>query len=115
MLVSKKDNLVGKVIAAKLISGEEIMAKVISIDNSIVSLSRPVSYVMGVQSEKSKQGNVMFAPWMLGVEIKTVIEINNNHILFMAPAGADAALKYKEAVGDSTVKDIRDNITPINR
>jgi hypothetical protein len=50
MLVNKKTSLKGQIIAAKLISGEEIMAKLLSNDNNVFILSRPVSYLMGVKS-----------------------------------------------------------------
>ena len=116
MLVSKKANLNGKVIAAKLISGEEIMAKLISLDDGIALLNKPVSYVMNMNPDNPEQGEVMFAPWMLGIDMSNSIEIDVKHILYIGAASLDASTKYIEAIGESSTKveistNIRENIT----
>jgi hypothetical protein len=101
MLVSKKPNLNGKIVAAKLISGEEIMAKLISVDDGCVKLNRPVSYVMGVNPDNSEQAEVMFSPWMLGIEFDTTVELDVKHILFMGESSEDATTKYKAVMYDN--------------
>jgi hypothetical protein len=117
MLVIKKQNLNGKVIAIKLISGEEIMAKLISTEDKTIILSNPVSYVMNMNPENPEQGEVMFAPWMLGIDMNSSIEINIDHILYFGAANKDASSKYSEAIGENlnqsitSQNNVRENIT----
>ena len=110
MLVIKKINLDGKIIAAKLISGEEIMAKLISVDDGVVHLNNPVSYVMNMNPDNPEQGEVMFAPWMLGIDMGSSIEIDEKHILYMGVASSDATSKYIEAIGETTIHNNKETI-----
>jgi hypothetical protein len=109
MLVSKKPNLNGKIVAAKLISGEEIMAKLLSSEDGCIKLNRPVSYIMGVNPDNPDQTEVMFSPWMLGVELETTVELDVKHILFMGQAATEAADRYNEAMSDD--QPIKESVT----
>lgn len=100
MLVEKK-SLTGKVGVLKLITGEEIIARIPE-DNhphGSVQVKNPLAMVM-MPSDDSTQGMVAFAPWMLGVDEDTNISIDSSKIIAIAEARVDAASQYSQAVGE---------------
>jgi hypothetical protein len=109
MLVSKKPKLDGKIVAAKLVSGEEIMAKLVSSEDGCIRLNKPVSYIMGVNPDNPDQTEVLFSPWMVGVDLDTTVELDIKHILFMGQAGTDATDRYNEAMSDD--QPIKESVT----
>ncbi|MNK54321.1 hypothetical protein D3C87_733030 [compost metagenome] len=99
MLVENK-SLTGKVGVLKLITGEEVIAR-ISEDGypaGRVTVKNPLAMVM--MPSEDNQGMVAFAPWMLGVDEDTGITIDAAKIIALAPARADAASQYSQAVGE---------------
>lgn len=103
MLVEKK-SLTGKVGILKLVTGEEIIARIPE-DNyptGAVKVKNPLAMVM-MPSDDGNQGMVAFAPWMLGVDEDTEIAIEPSKIIALASARVDAASQYSQAVGEETV------------
>lgn len=102
MLV-QNSTLKGKVSSIKLLSGEEIIARVVEYDKpaNILEIKNPLAMVM-MPNDDGVQGMVAFAPWMLGVPDDTNISINTSHVMAINEARPDAASQYSQAVGEDT-------------
>lgn len=103
MLVMKS-SLTNKVAVFKLVTGEEVIARIVA-DNSAtgsVSFKNPLSMVM-LPEETGQQGMVAFAPWILGAEDDTPLEIKMSSVIVMVEARADAAEQYSQAIGEEAV------------
>ena len=96
MLVEKKAENT-KVVAIKLTTGEEIIARKLSDDDHHIMVSRPLAMVMAENPENPTQTRVMFTPWMVAAG-KEVMSINNNHVIAVVPAREDAAEQYEQAI-----------------
>lgn len=95
MLVEKKPaNLI---VAIKLITGEEIIAKHVSFENGSVTLANPLAMVMAENPDNPTQTRVMFTPWMVAAQ-NDEVEIREMHIVAMSPAREDAAEQYQQAI-----------------
>lgn len=86
----------GDIIAIKLINGEEILAKLVSVEGSKYNLSRPVILVLTPTG--GGQGQVAFAPFMLGVDLESEITIDESKMVTNpVKARSDAAKQYIQA------------------
>ncbi len=98
MLVEKKSEDT-VVVAIKLVTGEEIIARknphAASPDE--VRISRPLAMVMAENPDNPTQTRVMFTPWMVSAG-KEIMDIKRIHIIAMVPARADAAEQYEAAI-----------------
>lgn len=96
MLVEKKaeDTVV---VAIKLTTGEEIIARKLGQDANAIRISRPLAMVMAENPENPQQTRVMFTPWMVAAG-KEVFAIDASHIIAMVPARDDAAEQYEQAL-----------------
>ena len=101
MLVNNNVNPAGKVVAIKLTTGEEIIARCMSDANhDSIIVKRPLSLVLASMPDSEEQGMIVFTPWMLGIEDDTQVKLMKSSIIFMAPARKDAETQYIEATGD---------------
>jgi hypothetical protein len=96
MLVEKKasDQVV---VAIKLISGEELIARRLSDDDNHIIVSRPLAMIMADNPDNPTQTRVMFTPWMVAAG-KETMTIKNAHVIAVVPARADAAEQYEQAL-----------------
>lgn len=99
MLVENQVDLSGRIVAVKLTTGEEIVARCIEDDASVLTLRRPVSLVMSHDTE-TDQAMVAFAPWMLALPEDTNVRIGRTRVVFAGEARRDVTEQYKEAVQD---------------
>lgn len=106
MLVQKKTvgAFTGRIIAAKLTNGEEIIARVVDESETAYTFKRPLILVMTAMPGMDSQGQVAFAPWMLGIDEETLINLPKDRILFLAAARKDADEQYQAATQDFTQK-----------
>ena len=78
------------IVAIKVISGDEILAKVIEITDKGVKISKPLSLVI------MSQGSVGMIPFMVGIDDESKLFIGNEKIILMGKARPDAASQYIE-------------------
>lgn len=100
MLVEKK-TLAGKIGVFKMITGEEVIARVVDevpVTGGVM-IKNPLAMVM-VPDNNNTQGMVAFAPWMLGANDDVAIELKGTAILAAVEARTDAAAQYSQAVGE---------------
>lgn len=100
MLVSKSINYTGRVVALKLVTGEEIIARVTDDTDTNLVLKRPLSMVMMAGEEDESQGSVAFAPWMLAIPDDALVSLSKSSIVYVHEARKDAAEQWVTAVGD---------------
>jgi hypothetical protein len=101
MLVENHVDLSGRIIAVKLTTGEELVARCMddNADVSVLSLRRPVSLVMSHDAE-TDQAMVAFAPWMLALPDDAIVRIGRSRVVYAGEARRDVTEQYKEAVND---------------
>jgi hypothetical protein len=107
MLVEKETNFENKIIAVKLISGDELLARCVLDDHNkktkLLKVKQPLSLSVG-NPRTNEQGmtRVMFTPWMLSLGPDAVITLKTDHILFLSEAGQNASQQYENAVSTRT-------------
>lgn len=96
MLVDKKPTN-QEVMALKLITGEEIIARLIDSNGDSVKISRPLAMIMADNPDNPTQTRVMFTPWMVsaGSELLT---LERRSVVAMCKAREDAAEQYEQAI-----------------
>lgn len=88
----------GDVISVKLINGEEVLAKLVSInsDDDSYTIERPV--ILALVPVGNGQAGVNFAPFSVGLEDTTKITIPFSRMMFRPlTARADAAKQYTKS------------------
>lgn len=96
-MIVKKDFEIGTVVSLKLVSGEEVVGKIVAQDETIISLKQPYSMVMMTDPRNPGQGYVSFAPFMVGIEQNVNIDFAKSNIVAQAKAGDEATKKYQSA------------------
>ena len=100
MLKEKNSPLSGtalNIVALKLVTGEEIIAKFVEMENGILKVKSPLSMVMAENPDNPTQTRVMFTPWMVAARV-TTFEIREQFIVSLVEAREDAAIQYNQAV-----------------
>ena len=103
MLVEKEVNFEGKIVAVKMISGDELLARCVQDEHSkkskILKVKQPLSLTIG-NPRQTEDGvtRVTFTPWMLSLGPEEIITIKSDHVLFLAEAGENAIMKYEKAI-----------------
>jgi len=95
-------NYTDSVVTMKLITGEEILARVVTHLGATITIKNPLAMVM-VPDDSGNQGMVAFAPWVLGAEENVPLAIDLKNVLLLTKARSDAASQYASAVGEETV------------
>lgn len=95
----KVKNTQSTVTAIKMITGEEIIALVSEVTDQVIKLKHPLTLVMTLPEAGGDQGQVAFAPWMLGLESGQEITLQISRVVYHGPARSDAATEYKSAIG----------------
>lgn len=86
----------GDIVAIKLVSGDEIIAKLVQIEGSVFTLSRPV--ILMLTPTGGGQAQVSFGPFMLGVDIDNEFDIDLSQMLvYPIKARNDAAKQYLQS------------------
>lgn len=100
----------GDIVAIKLISGEEIIGKLIEDNNTYIKVQSPLLLILQMvdssqyntitgNTEPSQQAMVAFAPFMLGLRDNHVVVIEPSKFITIVKAREDAAEQFKSAVG----------------
>lgn len=83
----------GDVIAVKLINGEEILARLVSVEGDDYVIERPV--ILALVPVGNGQAAVNFAPFSMGIDDTTKLTVNFSRMLFRPVAARrDAAAQY---------------------
>lgn len=107
MLIEKDPDLEDKIIALKMISGEEILAKCVQYSDDkklkIIKIKQPVVLVIDSPRQKTNgQTHVSFEPWMLSLSPNEIISLRSDHIVYIAEAGEQAMANYRRATEPRT-------------
>lgn len=103
MLVQNEVSLTNKVVVLKLVSGEEVIARVVSSDAQKIVIKNPLLMVM-MPEDDGVQGMVAFAPWVLGANDNVGLPINLIHVVTHTEARTDAATQYSRAIGEEVAQ-----------
>lgn len=113
MLVEKPNYNPGDIVSVKLMSGEEIIARLTEYSTDFIRVTNPVLMILEMvedevqhpatgQMVKSQQAMVAFAPFMLGLPDNEVVRIGSAKYITIVKAREDAANQYKNALGPAT-------------
>lgn len=80
----------------KLVTGEEIIAEVLSVEADFIYISKPVITIMTENPNNPAQTNIMFAPWMVSTSLNQM-EIKTKFIVYSGESSDEAAASYIEA------------------
>lgn len=80
----------------KLVTGEEIIAELLSVEPEFVYISKPVITIMTENPNNPSQTNIMFAPWMVSTSLDQ-IEIKTKFVIYSGKSSDEATASYIEA------------------
>jgi hypothetical protein len=110
MLIEKSNFNPGDIVAIKLMSGEEVIARLTEYTNDYVRVTNPVLMILEMVDDevrhpvtgevhKNQQALVAFAPFMLGLPDNETVRIGTAKYITIVKARDDAASQYKNAIG----------------
>jgi hypothetical protein len=99
MLTAKTIDYTNRIVSVKLVTGEEIIARVVEQKEHSLVFKRPLSMVM-MAGDDDNQGQVAFAPWMLGLPDDARVELPRERLVYVGESRKDAAEQYVIAVND---------------
>lgn len=94
MLVTKQEIKSGDVYCMKLITSEEVVAKVIDSDKTGVLVHRPMLLQLQVNEANQSVGMVLLPTFILGGGIDVKTTIKHEHIMTIVPAEQDLVKGY---------------------
>jgi hypothetical protein len=86
----------GDIMAAKLITGEEIVAKVVKIDDHNVQITKPLMITL-ISGPGMSQPAVAPVPWILAVPDDAVLTLSRDRFLFLTRARNEIISSYTRA------------------
>lgn len=90
-----------KTFSLKLVTGEELIAKLLEYTTDYIRIKNPMSLVMVSAPEgENSPGHVAFAPWMLAPPEDQVYTIKTSNIIHICEVRPEAASQYKKAVNE---------------
>jgi hypothetical protein len=97
---------INDIIIIKLITGEEIIAKLIDNAGSKITISKPC--LLGLMQGPGGQANVGIAPWCLGISESDGIEVESSKWIFLSKARKEAKDQYMRATSSLQIADSTD-------
>lgn len=99
------------IVTIKLISGDELIGKLIDKSDAYIKVNTPLLMMIESQTneiidpitQQKRQNNqnmVVFYPFMLGLPNKETIVLEKSKIIVMARARDDAAVQYRKSIND---------------
>lgn len=82
----------GDVVSIKLLTGEEVLGRFDSVNDSEIHIKRPCSVAMGPQG-------MGIVPWMLTAAPETT-KLNKNTVITYTPTDSEIAKAYTEATSN---------------
>ena len=96
MLISKDKKISeNDIVSFKIVTGEEIIAKVIETDNEKLVVSKPISMVL-VHGHGGQAG-ISFVPFMVGVDEDAHLTFTNDKVITVAKANQASSAQYIQA------------------
>lgn len=88
-LLIQKPIASGEIVTIKLVSGEELIAKMENNDSTGVTLSRPLTLTFG-------QNGIGMTSWMVTADPEQKVVIKHDKITTIVPTFKDAAERYSQ-------------------
>jgi hypothetical protein len=85
------------IIAIRLLSGEEIIAKCVDADEKFLTISKPCIMALMNVPNNPGQGYVTLMPFMLGVEDEAKFKLDHSKYLVAVKARKDAVAQYTKS------------------
>lgn len=107
MLIEKTVKL-GDIVSVKLVSSEEIVAKLVEQDINTVTISKPLVLSISVDERTGKPGLQMYPFFMLGADTDDKITLQRNHIIALVVSREDVKAGYVQNTTGITIPSPRD-------
>lgn len=92
MIITPPAN-VGDIVVLKLITSEELIAKVVELNQDIIKISKPVVLSLA-GNPLSKESGLIPMPWSIAVDENVNLEIKRDKIIFIAKARKEIINMY---------------------
>ena len=96
-MLIERNKLEPNIRTLKLISGEEIICKVISNNDKDIVIKYPLLFVISNNDKLSN--DVVFCPWVISMDFESEISIQHKNILANILPSKIAMEKYIESIG----------------
>jgi hypothetical protein len=93
----------GDIITIKLMSGDEVIGRVLEDTTMHLTISRPLSMVMVNDPRNVSTAMIAFAPFILGADSETPVPIRWDSVVAAVKASAEAARQYQSKMPDGAV------------
>ena len=76
---------VDDICTVKMVSGEEIIAKIVAADDASITMSKPLSVQLSMDPQSGRMGMQLLPGFVLTVNVDTKIKVGMNNVMFIAP------------------------------
>ena len=90
MLIEKLDMKAGDIVTIKLINSDELIAKLVDINDINVTIEKPLLLGIAVNPDTNKPAINMLPFWVMSVDNKTKLTLQRSHILVLAKSNTEA-------------------------
>ena len=94
MLIEKKTFQAGDIVSLKLVSNDEIVAKLVEQDTNTVTITKPLLLSISIDERTGKPGLQMYPFFLLGADGDEKLPISRNHIIAMVLSRDDVKSGY---------------------
>lgn len=94
---------INDIVVLKLVTQEEIAAKIVDVDSKRLVLSKPMIINLGMDERTMRPGIQMLPFFLLGADPDAKITIDSNHIVAKAHANADIKKNYMSSTSGLTI------------
>lgn len=103
MLIEKNTIEVNDIVTIKLITQEEIVAKVVAMDSEKIIVTKPVMLNLGMDERTGKPGIQMLPFFLLGAESDARIPLKQSHMITMVQANKDLKSSYMQSTSSLAI------------
>ena len=102
MLIEKNTEL-NDIVVIKLVTQEELIAKVVAMDQDKIVIQKPMSLTVGMDERTGRPGIQMLPFFLLGADADARISIKNIHIVAQVQANKDIKSNYMSATSSLAI------------
>jgi hypothetical protein len=85
---------VDDICTVKMVSGEEIITKIVAADDASITMSKPLSVQLSMDPQSGRMGMQLLPGFVLTVNVDAKIKVGMSNVMFIAPTEEGVKKSY---------------------
>jgi len=85
---------VDDICTVKMVSGEEIITKIVAADDASIAMSKPLSAQLSMDPQSGRMGMQLLPGFVLTVNVDAKIKVGMSNVMFIAPTEEGVKKSY---------------------